>query len=267
MKVWRVALNTYRGLLRNRALLAVVLLFVFIFLSSVGTIFYSARLGEAGAAEQSRRLLALELESLFASNAVMAILLATLAAAFVLPGEIKSGTILPTLGRALPRGQYLLGLFLGVNLLLLSYLALVVLTTGALLAWGGVNPGPHLWLGLLYVVLIANIIAALAFFFSTRVSPYLALVATGFLLTLPGTAEVVRLWSQVWGERAEQAARHLLPAWGLLDFGEYLSLTRAPVARSAEYYWLGLAHGVDYLAVVLLLAYFLFRRRSLLPPT
>lgn len=267
MKIWRVALNTYRGLLRNRALLAVVLLFLFIFLSSVGAIYYSSRLAEAGAAEQSRRLLALELESLFATNAVFAILLAALAGAFVLPGEIKTGTILPTLGRALPRSQYLLGLFLGVNLLLVTYLGLVSLTAGALLARSGVNPGWHLLLGLAYVILIANIVTALAFFFSTFLSPFVALVATGFLLELRNATAVVTLFSQSWGQRAERVTEYLLPAWGLLNFGEYLSVTRSPVARPAEFYFLGVGHAVDYLVVVLLLAYLVFRRRSLLPPS
>ncbi|MFQ5927123.1 MAG: hypothetical protein ACE5MH_06785, partial [Terriglobia bacterium] len=165
MKIWHVALNTYRGLLRNRALLALVLFFLLVFLGSVGAIYFAARLAEAGADEQARLMFAQAIEQLLSTNAIFAFILAALAAAFALPAEIKSGTILPTLGCALPRSQFLLGLFLGVNLLLVTYLALVSVAGVGLMLWSGVSPEPHLLLGLLYVVLIANIVAALAFFF------------------------------------------------------------------------------------------------------
>src|SRR3990170_6442384 len=64
--------------------------------------------------------------------------------AFVLPGEIKSGTILPTLGRALSRSQYLLRLFLGINLLLATYLLLVAVAAAGLMLWSGVGVEPYL---------------------------------------------------------------------------------------------------------------------------
>lgn len=269
MKIWRVALNTYRGLLRNRVLLAVLLLFLLILLSSAGMMDEASRLAEEGAAGQTRLLFAREIESLLTTNAFFAFILAALAGAFVLPGEIKSGTILPTLGRALPRSHFLLGLFLGVNLLLASYLGLAALTAGGLVLWSGISPGLHLLVGVLYVVLIANIIAALTFFFSTLVSPPLALVGTIFFvfLSLSGATQVTGLFPQVWSERLRQAVEYFFPAWGLLDFTEYLQLTRAPLARSPSFYLIGIGHALDYLAVFLLLAFLAFRRRSLLPPS
>jgi len=267
MKVWAVAWNTYRGLLRNRALLALVLLFFFVFISSVGGIYFAARLAEAGAAEQAKLVYARAIGSLLYTNAIFAFILAALMGAFVLPGEIKAGTILPTLGRALSREQYLLGLFAGINLLLFSYLAVVVLATIGLLLWGGVSAEPHLLLGLLYVVLVANVVAAVAFFFSTVVNPLVGLVATNFFLSLRGLAESIRLWSVEWAERVEAVVDYLLPAWGLLDYDNYLQVTQTPVARPAEFFLVGIAHGLDYLIVFFLLAYFAFRRRSLLPPT
>ena len=45
-----------------------------------------------------------------------------------------------------------------------------------------------------------------------------------------------------------------------------IALALFVAARSAEFFAVGLAHAVDYLAVFLLLALFAFRRRSLLPP-
>lgn len=267
MKIWAVAWNTYRGLLRNRALLALALFFLFIFLSSAGGIYFAARLSEAGAEEQARRLFAQSIGSLMNTNAVFSFILAAIMGAFVLPGEVKSGTILPTLGRALSRSQYLLGLFAGINLLLATYLLLVAAATAALMLWSGVGLEPHLLLGLLYVVLVANIVAAIAFVFSVLVSPLVALVALSFYLSLGGLAASLRLVSPVWGERAEAVVSYVLPAWGLLDYGAYLQVTQTLAARSAEFFAVGLAHAVDYLAVLLLLALFAFRRRSLLPPS
>ena len=267
MKVWAVAWNTYRGLLHNRALLALSLFFLFIFVSSAGGIYFAARLSEAGAAEQARRLFAQSIGSLLNTNAVFSFILAAFMGAFVLPGEIKSGTILPTLGRALSRSQYLLGLFLGINLLLATYLLLVAVAAAGLMLWSGVGVEPYLLLGLVYVVLIANVVAAIAFLFSVLVNPQVALVALAFFLSLGGLAASIRLVSQVWAERVEAVVDYVLPAWGLLNYSDYLQVTRTPTARSAEFFAVGLAHGLDYLAVFLLLALFAFRRRSLLPPS
>lgn len=266
MKVWQVALNTYRGLLRSRALLVFLFIVLFTFLGSAGTVFFATQLASAGAAEQSRLLFARQIESLLSTYAVFAFILAVLAGAYVLPGELKTGTIVPTLGRAVSRGQYLLGLFLGLNLLLASYAALAGLSIGGLLLWGGVSPGPAVPLGVLYALLTANIVMAMAFFYSTRLGPLVAITATVLTLSLPGLTEAVRLLSQPWSERLEKVSAYLLPAWDLIDYGDYFVLTRSPAARGLDVHLVGILHALDYLAVLLLLAFFLFRRRSLLPP-
>jgi ABC-type transport system involved in multi-copper enzyme maturation permease subunit len=267
MKAWPVALNTYRGLLRGRILLFLLLLFSLTFLGFASGMFFAARLGEAGALEQSRLLFAHQIEGLLSAYAFFALVMATVAGAYVLPGEIKSGTIVPTLGRAVSRAQYLLGLFLGLNLLLATYVGLAVASIGGLLVWSGVRPDPQLLLGLLYVVLVANLWMGLTFLYSTLFGPLLALIAAVFTFSLPGMAEIVRLYSQEWSERLRSLFEHLLPAWNLIDYDAYLLLTRSPAARAASVHVMGIVHAVDYLAAVLLLAFLVFRRRSLLPPT
>lgn len=267
MKVWQVALNTYRGLLRSRALLVFFFIVLLIFLGSVGTVYFATELAGAGAVEQSRLLYARQIESLLSTYTIFAFFLAVLAGAYVLPGEIKTGTILPTLGRAVSRGEYLLGLFLGLNLLLASYAALAAISIGGLLLWSGFNPGPTVLLGVLYAVVVADLVMALTFFYSTFLGPLLAITAAILTLSLPSLAEVVRLFSQEWSERLQKAFTYLLPAWDLMDYESYFILTRSPVARAWQTHLLGILHGLDYLAVLLLLAFLVFRRRSLLPPT
>jgi len=267
MKAWPVALNTYRGLLRGRILLFLILLFSLTFLGFAAGMFFASRLGEAGALEQSRLLFARQIEGLLGAYTFFAFVLATIAGAYVLPGEIKSGTIVPTLGRAVSRAQYLLGLFLGLNLLLATYVGLAAAAIGGLLLWSGIRPDPHLLLGLLYLVLVANLWMGLTFFYSTLLGPLLALMAALLTFSLPGVAEIVRLYSQEWSERLRPVLEHLLPAWDLLDYEAYLVLTRSPAGREAAVHLTGIVHALDYLVVLLLLAFLAFRRRSLLPPT
>ena len=266
MKVWLVALNAYRGLVRSRALLIFGFIVLMTFLGALGALYFATRLSEAGAAQQSQLLFARQIESLLDTYVVFAFILAVLTGVSVLPGEIKTGTVVPTLGRALPRGQYLLGLFLGMNLLLGSYLGFAAVAVGALFVWSGLWPSPHLFLGVLYAVLVAELAMGLAFLYSTRLGPVVAVIATNLTLTLPGMSEAVRLYSQVWAERLHQFLTYLLPAWELLDYADYLVLSRSPVPRPWHVHLLGVVHAVDYLAVLLLFAYLLFRRRSLLPP-
>ncbi len=266
MKAWLVALNTYRGLLRSRAILFLVLVFILTLLGYITGLYFATRLEDAGAAEQSRWLFARQIESLLTTYAFLAHAMALLAGVLVLPGEIKSGTIVPTLGRALPRGQYVLGLFLGLNLLLATYLAMAVVSIGTLMLWSGVRLDPNLLLGVPFLILSVNILMGVAFFYSTILNPLVAFIAAAFTLSLPGAAEIVRLYSQEWSERLRTALEYLLPAWDLLAYDNYLVITRSPEPREWTAHLLGMAHGLDYLALLLLLAYLTFRRRSLLPP-
>lgn len=268
MKVWFVAWNTYRGLLRNRALLVIALIFLFPWLTSAGMLYYTTQLKEAGAVEQSRMMLAFQLEGVLQFTAALAYVLVVAAAASLLPGEIRTGTILPTLGRSLSRLQFLLGLFLGVNGLLLTYLLAAGTAMAGMMLWGGIALSPPMLIGLLHVLLVANIVAAITFFFAAAVNHLaLAPVGTIFLLSLPEFMEAVKLWSQPWGERLRSAAEYLLPAWDLISVRDYFLLTRSPATRSLEFHLVGLVHALDYLVVFLLLTWLVFRRRSLLPPS
>jgi len=266
MKVWLIALNTFHGLVRRRALLALILLFLFVFSGAFATLFLTARLQRAGSPEQARLLLAGEMEGLMVFYAVLTQILAAILAAVVVPEEIKSGTAIPTLGRALSRSQFLLGQFLGMNLLLLGFLALGTVAFIAVLAGYGVALGSHLLFGLLYSFLRALCIAALAFLFSSRVTAVVALFAAVFLLQLPESAGLISLFSIEWGERLGRTSEYLLPAWSLLPFQSYLRLSQAPASKGLEFYLVGIAHAVNYALICLLLSVWAFRRRSLLPP-
>ena len=268
MKVCYVAVNTFRSLVRTRAVLLVFLLFfLLIAVGSISALYFAAQLEQAGGAEQSRLIITHQLERQLRVYAVYAFIVCALAAAFALPTEIRTGTALPTLGRALPRSRFLLGLFLGVNLVLGAYLLLGIAVSAALFWWTGTGFGLHMLWGLLYVVLAGNIVAALTLFFSTHLSPLMSLICLVFFLQLPQLSGLVRLYSQVWGDRALAAISYLLPVWDLLDYSAHLSLTSAPAEFSGQLALVGVAHALDYVAVFLLLAMWVFRRKSLMPPS
>ena len=87
MKAWLVALNTYRGLVRSRALLIFGFIVLMTFLGTLGALYFAARLSQAGAAEQSQLLFAL-----FQAGAV-AFLLGNKIAHLVLPAAGTKGHI------------------------------------------------------------------------------------------------------------------------------------------------------------------------------
>lgn len=265
MKIWWVGVNTFHGLLRSRALLAFFFLVLFTLLSQLGVLFFAGQLSDAGAAAQARLLFARTLEGMFETFVIYGYFLAALAGAYLLPGEIKTGTIVPTLGRAVSRGQYLLGLFLGLNLLLAAYAALIAVPVAGLMVLGRVWPGPEMLLGVAYALVAVNIILALSFLFSTLFPPLVALGAMLGFLALPGLTEAVRLYSQEWADRLEPVFKYPHPAWELFDYGNYFVLTRSATGQPWRLHLLGVTHGLDYIAVLLLLAYVIFRRRSLLP--
>lgn len=130
---------------------------------------------------------------------------------------------------------------------------------------GHVAPGPELLLGVLYALLAVNIILGLSFLFSTILPPLVALAAMLTFLALPGLTDAVRLYSQESADRLKTVFTYPQPAWDLLDYGNYFVLTRSVTERPWNIHLLGIAHGLDYVAVLLLLAFLVFRRRSLLP--
>jgi ABC-type transport system involved in multi-copper enzyme maturation permease subunit len=191
-------------------------------------------------------------------------LLAAWAAADVVSSEMKSGTILAIMARPVRRWEFLLGKYLGVQLLMVVYV-LAMFALSYLLAWiGGEKIHSAAWTLLFYPLVRYAVYSAIAMMLVTMMH---SVVAFAIVLTISVAASIL----------APSSARGaLLPEWlrtgfyAALPSTELLSETRfLAVTESALHstpwtdHLTALAYGLDYALVCFLLAAWSFRKRSL----
>ena len=89
-------------------------------------------------------------------------LLAAWSAAEAVAGEMKSGTILAVMARPVRRWEFLLGKYLGVQMLMLTYV-IAMLGLSYLLAWiGGARIQTTVWVLIVYPMVRYGIYSAMA---------------------------------------------------------------------------------------------------------
>lgn len=259
--VLAVVFNTYREVLRNKVLYAVLFYTVLIVLS--GHFFADISLN------QERRILfdiGLALVSLFS------VVLALFAGTSIIYKEIEKKTIFLIVPRAISRGQFLLGKWAG----LFSAIA-VVITAMFLILLGEcllmkIRPETALFKGVLLVYFETALLIAVALFFSSFSSPAVTgMLTIGFFVIgrlLPELQQI--LYTKYQADAFRSAADTLLnflPHFYLYvpnghDFnGRTLSLTTDFVTWSYVG-WTAL-YTIFLCGVILLVAAGVFRRRDL----
>jgi ABC-type transport system involved in multi-copper enzyme maturation permease subunit len=191
-------------------------------------------------------------------------LLAAWAAADSVASEMKSGTILAVLARPVKRWEFLLGKFFGVMLLMSAYIAMMFLL-GYVLAWiGGQSIHSSPWLLLIYPLVRYAIYAALAMALVTVMHPVVAWGITAGVAVInsivaPGRPVNSAAWRSI-----KNILYAILPSTQLLSEERFLTVKEAAVKHVR---WLGhltaLTYGLDYAAVLLLIAVWSFQNRSL----
>src|SRR5580658_781677 len=117
MKVRAIALSTFGALVRNKAIVLFFAIFLCILLFLMAPM---AAMRSAGAGESY----VLGFVGVFmAVISGFGSLLAAWSAAEAVAGEMKSGTILAVMARPVRRWEFLLGKYLGVQLMMLVYVA------------------------------------------------------------------------------------------------------------------------------------------------
>ena len=176
---------------------------------------------------------------------------------------MRSGTFLAVMARPVRRWEFLLGKYLGVQLLMVVDVAAMLLLS-YLLAWlGGEQIHSAWWLLPLYPLVRYAIYSAVAMLLVTALSPIV-------------TMAIVLLMAVVAGIVAPSAGHSAIPDWtglrsylpppstNLLSEIRLLALTQAPLNSNA---WLdhvtALAYGLDYALVCFLLAVWSFHYRGL----
>ena len=259
--VLAVILNTFREVVRNKILYAILFYTVLVVLT--GHFFADVSLN------QERRIIldiGLGLLSLFS------VVLCIFAGTSIIYKEIEKKTIFLIVPRSISRGQFLLGkwggLFLAMSLVVTA-MTMILLIECALLK---ISPGVALFKGVLLVYFEVAVLLAMALFFSSFSSPAITgMLTIGFFVIgrlLPDLKQIlfVKYQADTFRTVAEEALR-VIPHFYLYvpnghDFnGHVVQLTTDFVTWS--YIGWTFLYTVLISAMILIVATGVFRRRDL----
>jgi ABC-type transport system involved in multi-copper enzyme maturation permease subunit len=191
-------------------------------------------------------------------------LLSAWAAADAVASEMKTGTVMAIMARPVRRWEFLLSKYLAVQMLMAIYVVLMFATTH-LLAWiGGERLVTNPWVLLVYPMVRYGIYSAAAIWLVTLMHPVFAFVLVmfgGITATMVSPSSMAWSFLPAWLRRALFVA---LPSVNLLSEDRFLAISSAKLKQTPwTEHLTGLAYGLDYALVCLLLAFYAFRRRSL----
>ena len=177
MKIRAIAVSTFGTLVRNRAIVLICAVFLCVLLLSVTVLRFTPR----------NTALAMVAAIMWMVSGFGS-LLAAWSAADAVASEMKSGTILAVMARPVRRWEFLLGKYLGVQLPMLVHIALMVATSYALAAIGGVRVHAGVWILIAYPLVRYAIYSALAMWLVTVMHP---MVAFAIVLITPVASSFV----------------------------------------------------------------------------
>jgi ABC-type transport system involved in multi-copper enzyme maturation permease subunit len=263
MKVRAIALNTFAGFLRNKLIVLFLAVFVGILLLFLTPLLAMKAMSGPAAAQMESPVLTL-VGALMTMISGFGSLLAAWSAADTVADEMKSGTILAVMARPVRRWEFLLGKYLGVQLLMAVYV-LFMFGFSYLLTWiGGERIQTTPWVLIAYPLVRYAIYSAISMFLVTMMLPVMAfgLVLVTSILTFmvsPGARPPAFLPGPL-----RAIVYTLLPSTELLSESRFLTITQTSLEKITwDVHAITLSYGLDYALVCFLLAVWSFRRRSL----
>ncbi len=263
MRVRAIALNTFAGLLRNKIIILFSAGFVCILLLMMTPLLMAKAMAATMSAAQLQGMVLGMVEAIMSLVSGFGSLLAAWATADVVAGEMKSGTILAVMARPVRRWEFLLGKYLGVQVLMLLYVV-AMFALSYLLAWiGGEKIQSVPWVLIAYPMLRYALYSAIAMLLVTLLHP---VVVLGIVLLIAVAASLLAPSSHMpfLPEWLRIGVYAVLPSTELLSETRFLTVSQAALqpARWTEHLT-ALTYGLDYALVCFLLAVWFFRKRSL----
>jgi len=264
MKIVAIALNTFGSFLRNKLMILCCSLFVCVVLLMMTPLAGMKMMATAENAQEMQQTVMqfIGVIIMFVSGAGS--LLAAWAAADAVYSEMKSGTILAVIARPVRRWEYLLGKYLGVQLLMLVYVLMMFLLS-YILAWiGGEKIQSTPWVLIVYPLVRWSVYSAIAMLLVTVFHSIVAfgavmVISVLALMLAPSDGGMHKL-----PEWARATIYAVLPSTGLLSEDRFFTITQASLKQLT---WAAhlttLAYGLDYALVFLLLAMWSFHYRGL----
>ena len=250
-----VSLNTVREAMRSKVFGSLLFFAVLMILSSIV-------LGEMSLHNEER--VAHDV-TLFAST-LFAIVMAVYSSITLFYTEIERRTIYTILSKPIPRWQFLLGKYGGVQLLMLVVVVfMLILSAGVIVSQGG-SLSPNLFYAFGTLYLQSLIVTALAHLIATIASPLLAGFSTMALFiggNLFSQLDVIR---RILIEQKNPLSFVITVIEYILPNLEALNLSREltyQLAIPPSYLGQAVVYAVSYSAIVMVLAFLVFSRKDL----
>jgi ABC-type transport system involved in multi-copper enzyme maturation permease subunit len=263
MRLRAIAMNTFSGLVRNKIIILFCAGCACILLLMLASLLAMRNMRNVQNGEQMQMAVLPLIGSMMALVSGFGSLLAAWSAADALASEMRSGTILAVMARPVRRWEFLLGKYLGVQLLMLIFV-LLMLGLNYLLAWiGGAHIQTTPWVLIVYPMVRYALFSALGMLLVTVMHPILAFCVVLFMAI---AAQIVSpsspaTWLPHW---LKTGLFYILPSTGLLSETRFLTVTRATLLEALwTEHATALLYGLDYALVCFLLAAWIFRSRSL----
>jgi ABC-type transport system involved in multi-copper enzyme maturation permease subunit len=260
--------NVLNRLVRNKLLIVTLLVALLIIGLMSSSLLMVQMATEAGEVATAQTQAAVAFFGVIFLMGIFTNLVGLVTGATVTRQEIRDGTIFSVLAKPVTRWEYLLGSYLGgVSYLLLIWVMVAAIHVGLVYLMGQELSQPHV-LSLLGRATLSLLLLSLAFCLAQRFSTWVAAVLSVVmfngdqLVTL--IANVFELMKLSFPDGARRALAFPFPATDSLD-AVFESLLKTRL-ESPPVGWAFL-HLVDYSAVMVLLAWWLFRRQDLSPTT
>ena len=267
MKIGVMARNTLASLLRNQLIVLFCTGFLCVVLLLMTPMLAARSMANTVGPGQTEGMVLGILSAIMSLVSGFGSLLAAWAAVDVVASEMRSGTILAVMARPVRRWEFLLGKYLGVQLLMAVYV-LGMFGLSYLLAWmGGEKIQSTIWVLLVYPLVRYAIYSALAIALGTRLHPVITfatvlVISVAASILAPSTAAGALLPD--WLRTALYA---VLPSTELLSETRFLAITQSALhATPWHQHCTALAYGLNYALVCFLVAVWSFRKCSLARP-
>jgi ABC-type transport system involved in multi-copper enzyme maturation permease subunit len=263
MKIRAIAFNTLNGLLRNKIIILFCAGMVCVMLLALTPLMLARNNRNIGADQMQAMVLQI-IGGIMSLVSGFGSLLAAWAAADAVAGEMKSGTILAVMARPVRRWEFLLGKYLGVQLLMVSFVFAMLGLNYLMAAIGGVHIQVSPFLLIVYPLVRYAIFSAIALMLVTVMHP---IIAFGIVMVMSIAAQIVAPSAappQFMAPWVRKALFDILPSTSALSEIRFLTVTRATLrVEPFSDHLITLAYGLNYALVCFLLAAWLFRNRTL----
>jgi Cu-processing system permease protein len=258
-RVWAIAVNSFREAIRNKVLYGIAVMAGVLIVLAVA-------IGSMSLHEEARVARDVSVAGVSFFGMITAVYLGV----SMLYNEVQKKTIHTILSKPIERHEFVLGKYLGMIITITIMTALFAAALYAQLLFQGAQLTPAIVKAIVLAYAEVLVIAAVAVFFSSFSSPFLSGIFTVLLWLIGRWADELKDA----GERASIPALRLIARVGMrlvpdlhlfsvsgsqLD-GQHVSVHGSFV--SWDYVLHGAAYAIAWIAVLLLLASVIFRRRD-----